>query len=383
MVYVGILLLMTIGCKTDENLIQKTQPKEEFSYPELPDLDTFITEEMNNAKVPGLSACIIRNEDILWCNGYGYANIEEDRLVDSTTPFMLASVSKTFVSAAAMILVERGQLDLDAHINSILDFPVHHPHGNTDISTRMLLSHTAGIKDNWTVMGSVIVDGDSPIALGDFLEDYLTEQGSYYSSQNNFINEGVLQSRTYSNIGVALAAYVIEKAADIPFDSFCEDNIFEPLQMHDTSWHLEGLDLDLVAVPYRWRMGDWRAIEHYGYPDYPDGSLRTGAEQLARFLVMHSNGGHYRDTKIISEDSIAELNTAHYPSLDSGQGLIWYEWTLNGQRIRGHNGGDSGVSTEIGVREDGTGFVILMNSSGEGNILRNIEEALLNTADQL
>ena len=378
------LLLWTVACKPDPTETPNAQIEEEDpSYPQLPDLDTLITEEMAAARVPGLAACIIRDEEILWCNGYGYANIEEERLVQPTTPFMLASVSKTFVAEAAMQLTENNQLDLDSSVISILDFSVLHPQDSTNITTRMLLSHTAGIKDNWSVMNDFIVPGDSPVALGDFLQDYLTEDGAHYYPLRNFISAGVTQQSTYSNIGVALAAYVVEVASGMPFDSYCEQNIFEPLQMQDTAWHLAGLDEDILAVPYEWRLGDWEPVAHYGYPDYPDGSLRTGAEQLAKFLLMHSNDGRYNDTQIVSSESVAEMNTAHYPSLDSMQGLVWYEWEMNGETIRGHNGGDQGVSTEMGVREDGVGFVLLMNSDGDHDILVNVEEALFAAADEL
>jgi len=153
--------------------------------------------------------------------------------------------------------------------------------------------------------------------------------------------------------------------------------------MQDTAWHLADLDEDILAVPYEWSMGEWEPIAHYGYPDYPDGSLRTGAQQLAKFLLMHANDGHYNDGQIVSVESVETINTAHYPNLDSEQGLIWYEWDLNGETIRGHNGGDYGVSTEMGVREDGVGFVLLMNASGGYDILVNVEEALLAAADDL
>jgi len=378
------LLIWTVACKPDPTTIPNSQVEQENpTYPQLLDIDTLITEEMADARVPGLAACIIRDAEIVWCNGYGYANIEEELPVQYTTPFMLASVSKTFVAEAAMQLVENNQLDIDDSVNSILDFSVVHPEDSTNITTRMLLSHTAGIKDNWSVMNDFIVSGDSPVDLGDFLEDYLNEDGEHYNAQRNYYSSGVTQQSSYSNIGVALAAYVVEVTSGTPFDSYCAQNIFAPLQMQDTAWHLADLDETILAVPYEWNLGDWKPVAHYGYPDYPDGSLRTGAEQLAKFLVMHSNDGRYKDTQIVSPESVAEMNTVQYSSLDSMQGLIWYEWELNGQTIRGHNGGDRGVSTEMGVREDGVGFVILMNSEGDNDTLVTIEEALLAAANDL
>ena len=353
------------------------------SYPRLPDLDAAITEEMAAARVPGLSACLVRGEETIWCNGYGYADIDSGRLVNRTTPFILASISKTFIAEAAMQLVEDSLLDLDAPVTDTLDFNVIHPRDDTPITARMLLSHTAGVRDNWPVLESLRVDGDSPLALGNFMEGYLAEDGEWYSRTRNFIRAGVAERSVYSNVGAALAAYVVERASQVPFDRYCEDKIFEPLGMHYTAWHLSDMDEETLAVPYEWRWGEWEPYEHYGYPDYPDVNLRTGAEQLSRFLSMHAGGGSYQGTQIVSDASVEEMNTAQYPDLDPEQGLIWYSWKLDGETYHGHNGSDYGSSTEMGVRSDGLGFVILMNSEGDGSILPSIERAMIEAAEGL
>ena len=175
----------------------------------------------------------------------------------------------------------------------------------------------------------------------------------------------------------------MEAVSGVPFSSYCETHIFEPLGMTDTGWHLADLDEDILAVPYDWSGEDWEPIEHYGYPDYPDGALRTGAEQLASFMTMFANDGSRDGTRVLSQDSVAEMRTVHYPDLDSNQGLIWYSWALDGESVTGHNGADSGVSTEIGFRDDGTGFVVLMNVRSGDGILANVERALFEAADSL
>jgi CubicO group peptidase (beta-lactamase class C family) len=379
-----LISVWALACGMDPDSIPNAQVDgEENEYPRLPDLDAAITQEMASSHIPGLSACLIKGEETIWCNGYGYADIEAKRQVNRSTPFILASISKTFVAEAAMHLNENGGLPLDEPISSILPFSVVHPNDDQSISTRMLLSHTAGIKDNWSVLDSVMVEGDSQIALGDFLEGYLVEGGQRYSSRRNFIRAGVQEKSVYSNVGVALAAYVVEVAAGVPFDEYCEQYIFEPLQLQDTSWHLSGLDENTLAVPYERRFGGWQPYAHYGYPDYPDVNLRTGAEQLARFLSMHANDGELQGIRIVSQESVAEMNTAHYPGLDPQQGLVWYRWNMGGEAHLGHNGGDYGASTEMGVREDGLGFVLLMNIETGDDVLANIAEAMLEAASDL
>jgi len=380
-----LLLLALTACTPGLDPDDDPDPGEPApqDYPELTELNAAIEDELESANVSGLSACITHGEDTLWCEGYGLADRDENRPVTPRTPFMLASVSKTVTGVALVHLAEAGELSLDDPVNGHLDFEVNHPTDPTPITARMLMSHTAGIADNWGPMGAVIVDGDSPIALGDFLSDYLTPGGQWYSASDNFVQAGVLSTRQYSNIGAALAGYLVEAVSGVSFSSYCETHIFKPLGMTDTGWHLADLDEDTLAVPYDWSGEDWQAIEHYGYPDYPDGSLRTGAEQLASFLAMFANEGSRDGTRVLSEDSVADMRTVHYPELSSNQGLIWYSWTFEGESITGHNGGDSGVSTEIGFRDDGTGFVVLMNGQSQDGILSNVERALLEAADSL
>ena len=381
-----LLLLATLTACTARNHEPDEPGSDDLSvpvYPDLPELNELIQEAIEASHVSGLSACIVRNEETLWCRGFGLADREAQRPVTPQTPFMLASVSKTITGVAVMQLVESGELELDDPINDYLDFSVEHPNDGTPITPRMLMSHSAGIDDNWGAMGAVIVDGDSPIALGDFLAGYLTPGGAWYSSSLNFIDTGVLSTWHYSNIGVALLGYLVEVVSGRSFSTYCSEHIFEPLRMTDTGWRLAELDEDTLAVPYQWSDDDWQPIEHYGYPDYPDGALRTGAEQLASFLSMFANAGVRDDVRILAEDTVDLMQTVPYPQLNSRQSLIWYSWNFDGVEIMGHNGGDAGVSTEVGLREDGTGFVVLMNGSGDGDVLPVVERALLEAADTL
>ena len=381
-----LTLTTTLACAPDI-------PPEEMSagddsgavrYPDLPTLDAVITEEMSAGDVPGLSACIIKDGQTAWCSGYGYANIQSGLTVTPTTPFMLASTSKTIVGVALMHLAETGAIGLDEPINDHLDFAVTHPEDpGTDITARMLLSHTSGIDDNWNVMSAMVVDGDSPVSLGAFMEGYLTPAGQWYSAAQNFRSEGVTGVTEYSNIGVALAAYLVEAVSGQDFADYCAQHIFTPLQMENTGWHLADFDEATVAVPYEWYSDDWHGLSHYGYPDYPDGGLRTGAEPLSRFLTMFVSDGTLDSAEILSPESVAEMQQAHYPGLHSTQGLIWYDWSIDGTTVTGHNGGDYGVSTEMGFTADGTGFVVLMNGEGRNRTLENIEAAMLEAAASL
>ena len=345
------------------------------------ELGTWMAERMSEARVPGLSAAIISGGEVKAIGAWGLANVEDNTPVSTDTLFNLASVSKTVLATAVMMAVEDGDIDLDEDINNYLPFEVKHPYSNKAITARMLLTHTSGISDNWDVLDSLYVEGDSPIALGDFLEDYLVKGGKYYDADWNYYEDPGAMS-DYSNVGASLAGYLVEAATATPFDTYCEQHIFEPLGMDESGWHLADVDVDNVAMPYGWVGGEWEPYGYYGYPDYPDGNLRTSAPQLARFLAAYTAGGVFDGTRLLSEDTVDEMLTLQVPDLDDTMGLIWYSWELGDDTVWGHNGGDDGVATEILFRKsDGVGVVLLMNGDGERwKPVEEIEEKLLSLA---
>ena len=148
------------------------------------DLDHFILDGMEAAKVPGLAAAIVKNGKVIWTGAYGWANRAQKILVTDDTLFQVASVSKPVTACAVMQLVEQGKLSLDADVNEVLPFPVRNPkHPKVPITLKHLLTHTSGIRDNWNLLEDTWVkNGDFPKPLGESLAAYLQPEGAYYSS---------------------------------------------------------------------------------------------------------------------------------------------------------------------------------------------------------
>jgi CubicO group peptidase (beta-lactamase class C family) len=330
-------------------------------------LDQYIETKLTQAHMPGLSAAIVKNGEIVWTGAYGFSRAYTQQPVTSETLFMLASVSKTIVAVAVMQIQEDGRLDLDTDINTYLPFHVVNPNfPETPITPRMLLTHTSSIADNWPVMQSLYVQGDSSLPLGQFLQDYLTPGGAYYSPTQNFYAEEPGTASHYSNIGATLAAYLVEAITGIPFDTYCTSHIFEPLGMTETFWHLAGLDQSHIAMPYGYsKIGHfYHPYGFYGYPDYPDGELRTSALQLANFLNMFIQYGELGGVRLLQPETVEEMRRVQYPDIAPQFGLIWYYKNLSGWTLLGHNGGDRGVATEMFLRpEDGVGVILLMNGN--------------------
>lgn len=340
-------------------------------------LDAFLDERRVEAEAPGLAVGIVKGGELAWSGAYGSADLDADVPVTTDTVFMLASVSKTTIAVAAMQAVEAGLLDLDADVDDLLPFSVRHPDWpDTPITTRMLLTHTSSIRDRWDVWGDTYTLGDATEPLGDFLEGYLVPGGVDYAAENWTTWEAGT-TEEYSNVGASLAAYVVEVAVGESFDAWCDEQLFAPLGMTHTGWHLADFDDDtVIAMP---TAADGTAYGQYGYPDYPDGELRSTVGDLALWQAnMQEEGG-----ELLSAASYAEIKRVQDEAIDPGQGLLWYYDTRAGADVFGHNGGDDGVATEVFYRvDDGVGVIVLMNGDWRNwNPVGAMEQALWDYAD--
>ena len=401
------------------------------SFRDETELNEYIETIMQNYYVPGVSVSIVKNGNITWGNTYGYANLNDSIYVSSNTMFILSSVSKTITATALMQLWENGIFILDDAINDYLPFSVIHPdYPNTNITFKMLLTHTSGIKDRWAVMP--YYDGDPGLELGYYLEQYLTPFGEFYNANGNYTNSQPGTNYRYSNIGAGVIGYLVEIISGMPFNEYCNENIFDPIGMDNAAWFLSELDIDQVAIPYELNGGSGNSCDeigcgiydssnpcfcdieciyyndccsdynkicgengtgseadityieqnHYGYSDYPSGQLRTSSNDLAKFMAAYINGGEYNGFQLLEEETIELIKTIQYPNVDPEQGLIWYYKTTDERTLFGHNGGDLGSSTEmfISISED-IGVIVLSNSDTYYAVIQ-IEEALFNFAEE-
>lgn len=350
-------------------------------------LDFFIKIQLEKAKMPGLSAALVKHGKIVWTGSYGWARLK-DQQVTSETIFQLASVSKTITAVAVMMVQEEGLLDLDRDINDYLPFKVINPgYAQTPITARMLLTHTSSIQDDWDTLNSAYKWGtDHHLSLKDFLQQYFSSAGGKFTPQQSFSPVKPGAAYHYSNIGTALAALLVEAIMELPFDQFCQQRIFKPLTMKETSWHLADFKPAHLAMPYNCQES-FRPYGFYSYPDYPDGLLKTSAPQLARFLAMFIQEGELEGVRILQRKTVQEMCRIQNPQLDSCQGLLWHYKKLSGWELCGHSGEDMGVASEMFFRpEDGVGVILLMNGEWtEKNepLIMEIEARLLAEAQRL
>ena len=343
-------------------------------------IDSFITDHMQRNRSPGLAACIVKGGRLAWEGYYGYADWALQKAVGPNTSFMLASVSKTVTGTALLQLWEQGKFQLDDDVGAHLTFSVRNPHyPGVPITFRQLMSHVSSINDTWDKMP--YFQGDSPLALGWYLSEYLTPKGSYYAA-TNYLGTAPGTQFTYCNVAVALCGYLVEAISGVPFDRYCRDSIFVPLGMTNTAWFIRDLDTTLIARPYTWSSGGY--VDHglYGYTDFPAGALRTTARSLGQFLLAHIGWGRWNGVRILDSTTIRLIRTVQYPKLNSSWGMIWFREAIGGRICWGHGGRDAGVQTWMYLAEaEDYGVIVLTNFSPADS--RPVAAALLAMADTM
>ncbi len=330
-------------------------------------LDNTIQNEMNLERFPGVATVIVKDGKIVWIESYGFADVANSIAVQDTTVFLLASLSKVFTGTAAMQLAQSGGVDLDADINNYLPFSIAIPNfTNEPITLRQLMTHSASISDNSIPLDTYYDYPDPTISLADCIQRYFSTSGVDYNASANFSNNAPGTNYSYSNIGTALNGYVTEAASGMPFDDFCDINIFDPLCMNKTAWHFSDFESSDVAKPYSYQGGNYVAYPHYGFADYPDGQLRSTTLDLSNFMIAYLNDGTLGNSSILNATSINEMWSSQIQTLDATQGLNWYKEYFGAATLWGHNGGEDGVSTEMYLDPiNNIGICVLTNGEGD------------------
>ena len=213
-------------------------------------LDATIQSLMSTYHIPGVQACIILRDSIMWTGEYGYMDAAQTIPVTDSTLFLTGSISKTVMTTALMQCVENGLVDLDANVSDYLSFDVVNPwKPGAIITPRTILSHVSGIaRRDETWFDEMVWNGDWTGDLNAYLKDYLDPTGSTYTALN-YWNVEPGQYYGYSNYAFTLLALVVENVTSGSFEDYVRDSVFNPLGMTDASWRIANLDTNNVAQP--------------------------------------------------------------------------------------------------------------------------------------
>lgn len=328
-------------------------------------LDRYLERQMQKARVPGLATAIVVGDELVQAGGYGWANPEDGSPMTPDTLVFLSSVAKPLTATIAMRLVDRRQLSLHTNVNQYLPFEVRNPHfPDQAITLRQLLTHSSSIRDKgfYDHKDELVVAGDWPGSLTQFLVDYLTPDGRYYSAQNSFRQSPPGEASGYSNVAVALIGALVESVTGEPFETASHELLFDPLGMTESSWFLSNLDADHVAVPCSWTGDGFEAYQNWGLAPYPSGQLRTSVVQLANFMRLHLNQGKFEGRRLLKRKRAKMMVRLQSVGLDRHWGLGFEVAEDDEHRSAFHGGGSEGSTTALWLGlDEGIGVVVLTN----------------------
>ncbi len=294
--------------------------------------DGILPLQLERSDIAGASVLVMQNDKVLLQKGYGLADIKSKRPVDpETTIFRLASISKLFTWISVMQLEEQGKLDLDTDINHYLDFQIRPaPHSISDkpVTLRNLMTHTGGFEES--VTNIILTDPRKAISLRDVL---------IQNQPNRIFPPG--QVPAYSNYGVGLASYIVQRMSGQPFEQYVADHIFTPLGMTHSTF-AQPPSKALASLPSEGYRSS-TAKPSVGFEIFNPvgaGGISSTATDMGRFGQALLHGGELEGKRILRAETLTRMWTPQFQASDKLPPMCmgFYETWWNGLRWIGHQG---------------------------------------------
>ena len=179
-------------------------------------IGALIRHEMAQNNVVGASIALVDDQQVVWSEGFGHADLERGERASTATPFRLGSIAKVMTASLAMQMAERGELLLDAPLAEQLPgFSVRSRFADSGpITPRNIMSHHSGLPSNR--LGGMMGARPMPIAslVPAMRDEYVAYPADYVFS--------------YSNLGVTLLGAALESRQGEPFDMLVRSRLFAP-----------------------------------------------------------------------------------------------------------------------------------------------------------
>lgn len=300
-------------------------------------VDDYVQAQMAWERIPGLSIAVMRDGKVVKEEAYGFANLETDTAASVSSVYRIGSVSKQFLAAGMMLLVQEGKAGLDDPVSKYLDDT---PVTWKDITIRMLLSHTSGIPRESPGFDPMKLQSDSDVIKATYPVPLRFVPGSKWA---------------YSNINYYCVAEIIRKVTDEPWSKFITDRIFSP-----TGMVLTRTASASQIVPNR---ASGYATDEYGLGNAevwialrPSGAFMSTVSDFVKW-----DAALYTD-QILNAESRKTIWTPVKLSDGSSYpyGFGWYVDAINGHRRIHHGGGVPGFVAEFDRFPDDLISVIIM-----------------------
>lgn len=325
-------------------------------------LDGYMPFALKRGDIAGAVVVVVKDGQILTQRGFGYADVKTRSPVDpARTMFRNGSVSKLLTWTAVMQQVEAGRINLDADVNTYLDFKIP-PKDGKPVTMRQLMTHTAGFEEHAKYV--MFSDPRNFLPLGQFVKTQLPRR---------IYAPGTTPS--YSNYGTTLAGYIVERVSKTPFNDYIERHIFTPLGMKHSTFRqpLPKALAPFMASGYRVASGSAQKFEYL--PTVPAGALSASGVDMARFMIAHLDQGaglmKPQTARMMHDTPLTLL-----PPLNRME-LGFFESNINGRQVIGHLGDTVQFHTALHLfMNEKVGLFASFNSWGEDTAIGPVRHQL-------
>ncbi len=326
--------------------------------------DKFFSKEFNENNCPGAAVAIVKDSGIKWLKGYGVKEAGTQDSVDINTVFRIGSVSKGFAAVITGIMIKKNVLSWDDRVKTHLsDFSLKDSVNTNELTIRHIISHTTGLpKHTYTNLLDRNVPYDDIVEL---LADVpaISAPGEVYS---------------YQNVVFSLIGNILQKITGKCYNSLVVEEIFEPLEMNNSSIDFYNLvNSDNLARPHVRINNSYKSrknSEKY-YSVSPASGVNMSISDMSKWLAaLLGNNPEVIDSVILNEIFKPHIRTyikykysRHWKDLgDLYYGLGWRIFDYRNKQIIYHGGYVNGYRAEVALYpEGGIGIAVLMNSSGK------------------
>lgn len=317
---------------------------------------------MKSYHLPSVTAALIDDQDTIWQETPGMANLEENIQAEPDTVYKLWSLAKVFTAIETMRLVEDGLVDLDMPITVYLpNFSIQSRFANSELITiRSILTHRSGLPRNechWINMSE-----DALARLAASLSDCYQAYPVGYRYK-------------YSNIGFDLLGYLIEKMMGERFTDILRKHLLLPIGMENSAFLRAQIPSQLMfASGYEYYEGKFYPYEQKDITSFPSGNLYSTIGDMEQFVKFIFRGGKVNNQQLIGSDILEQMFTVQPSSVRDPQqvGLGWKTATVLGaERMVWHDGGPGeGIGSLVALLpERKLGVILFANGTAfEGSV---------------
>ena len=306
---------------------------------------------------PGAAILLISGDgELQFERTLGLARIETTAPLHLDTPIRTGSISKVVTAIAVQQLVERGQLDLESPIETLIDWDLPYCYGRA--TTRDLLTHRAGIGERFTRQSTP--RAEEILALEQFLREALPPPVA-----------PVGETVTYSNFGISLAGLIVEKLAGRSFAEYARQEIFLPAGMRAATFIATAETERVMASGYNWVFGRHRLLPTRYWRPYPASSLVASPRELASLMrsLLQERSPILSKPPALFEEQFTVISGV------PGMGVAFWLDEMRGQRVAWHTGHMPGHRTGFYLFPDsGLGVVFYYNT--DRYVLRSFLERM-------